>query len=249
MEFRRNCIRVCTYNIRFVFDRWKERRALLFDELARANADVYGLQEVMIGGYFFGQQNEIVSYLANTLRNSDGSKSSWVIHDSPGARVYARTVPILGFLFSGMLATILYDFCAWFNENFVCILLGQYVQYLYHNEFSRAITYISLGTAWIFGSSMVSRTYTLENQNLNEDRDLLKVGGWRAPQYVINRIGGRRIMIVNVHLSSARNEELIRVAEAEAICRWIDSKQGALVSFFSQFAHFTNSIQYFQRIC
>lgn len=237
-------LRVCTYNIRFIFDRWLERRQVLLETLAHVDVDVIGLQEVLIGGYFFGQQKEIIDSLEESEResrlktNSEKRTMHWRSFDSPGARSYITCVPLLGLLFANPIAFLFYDLCSIFNEYFLCQILGKYVQMLYHNALTRVVAYVSLGTAFVFGTTMIVKQlpsddemqlFAGDNQLLRPSRYLsLRVGGWRSAQAIIGTIGKHTVMIVNVHLSSARHEEDIRVDEAKQICDWIDNQTDSI---------------------
>lgn len=212
--------RVCTYNIRFVLDRWNEREALLERTIGDVNADVYGFQEVLIGGNRVGQQLSICSTL-----NREKTKN-FRSYDSPGARLYFDCLPDwISYFFKSTLANIFYDMCAIFNLYLLSAIVGKYVQLIYHNAILKIISFIGLGTAFVFGTTLIVNKKIVDADADDVIHDIIRIGGWRGAHSVQFKINGKQILIVNLHLSSARNEEVVRCAEMKQVCEWIESKE------------------------
>jgi endonuclease/exonuclease/phosphatase family metal-dependent hydrolase len=211
--------RVCTYNIRFVLDRWDEREALLEETISKANADIYGFQEVLIGGKYVGQQISICHKL-----NQDDVKH-FQHYDSPGARLYLDILPWwISFLFKTNLANLFYDLCAVFNIYYLSAIMGRYVQWIYHNAILKVIAFIGLGTAFVFGTTILVNKKKVDVNADDIIHETIRIGGWRGVQSVQMTIGGKQVLIVNVHLSSAKEDEDARCVEIKQVCDWIDSK-------------------------
>ncbi|ETW08464.1 hypothetical protein, variant [Aphanomyces invadans] len=202
---------VCTYNIRFILDRWPERKPLVEHELRRAKADLYALQEVNIGGHNFGQHIQLP---ATALPANE----SYETFEAPAARRYFETLPLLGWLFttSNPLAAWAYDFCAWFNERFLASILGGHVQWLYYHPILQIVTFLGLGTAWVFGTTVYARKSIAPKHHTQ-----LLIGGWKVAQRVVVTVDGVDIHVVNVHLASDRDEERFRVEQVRTIADWI----------------------------
>ncbi|EQC41995.1 hypothetical protein SDRG_00842 [Saprolegnia diclina VS20] len=209
-------ITLCSYNIRFVLDRWDERRPFLEKTLVATNADVFALQEVNIGMHH-GQHAHLRDELSSAL------STPFTAFGSPGARWYIERIPYLGALLSGErnpIARFFYDGYARFNERFLATILGRHTQTIYHNEVLRVLLYGLLGTGWVFGTTLLARSALTP-----EGADVLLVGGWRAAQCVhVTTTVDKKMLVVNVHLSSALDQEDIRIDEARQICDWIDAK-------------------------
>ncbi|KAF0690441.1 Aste57867_18173 [Aphanomyces stellatus] len=206
---------VCTYNIRFILDRWPERKHLVEQELRRAKADLYSLQEVNVG-HRYGQHTQLQATL------QEGGSGAYACFGAPAARRYLETLPLVGFLFNGAinpLAALAYDFNAWFNERYLASILGPYVQWLYYNPVMQIVTFLSLGTAWVFGTAMYARESVRPTRH-----EQLLIGSWKVAQSVVVTVGDDEILVVNVHLSSARDAEHVRVEEARLICDWIEAQ-------------------------
>ncbi|OQR98182.1 hypothetical protein ACHHYP_20392 [Achlya hypogyna] len=228
---------LCSYNIRFILDRWAERRPFLERELVAANADVFALQEVNIGQRH-GQHSQLQTLLSEAL------STSYTAFPSPGARLYLESIPYIGALLSGEfnpIARLCYDGYAWFNERFLATILGRHTQTVYHNEVLRVLLYGLLGTGWVFGTTLIAR-----DSRMPTGKDVLLVGGWRAAQCVeIETTKGCKMLVVNVHLSSALDQEDVRVHEAMLVCDWIEAKMAcdetltaaAILGDFNCFPH------------
>ena len=245
-------LRVCTYNIRFILDRYDERRELVESVIESANADIYGFQEVLVGGQLVGQQKDIVKRL-----NNDYTKS-YEHFDTEGFRLYTAMLPLgLTHIFHNPIADLIYDLWALFNTYFLCAITGPYTQYLYHHDLLKIIVYFVLGTCWVFGTSQVVNTSTsaqlllgtnpsdaVQVKNASVKHYILRVGGFRGVgvvdlRRVIQTTKGdtdstgitiRRILHINVHLSSAPHEEDIRTDEAQQIMNWLKELEASDVA-------------------
>ncbi|ETV89565.1 hypothetical protein H257_00794 [Aphanomyces astaci] len=204
---------VCTYNIRFILDRWPERKPLVEQVLRRAKADLYSLQEVNIGGYKYGQHIQLPATALPT-------DEPFATFGAPAARRYLETIPFVGWLFTcaNPLAALTYDLCAWFNERYLASILGGHVQWLYYHPVLQIVTFLGLGTAWVFGTSIHAR------QSLSpKDHTQLLIGGWKVAQRVQATVDGHDIVVVNVHLASDRDEEPFRVEQVRLIVDWLET--------------------------
>ncbi|OQR92301.1 hypothetical protein THRCLA_22393 [Thraustotheca clavata] len=180
------------------------------------NADVFALQEVNIGQRY-GQHTQLQETLSTALN------TPYSVFASPGARWYIEQIPYLGVLMSGAknpLAQWAYDGYAWFNERFLASILGRHTQTVYHNEWLKVILYGLLGSGWVFGTSLLAR-----EDKSPENNDILLIGDWRAAQCVeITLENKHKMLITNVHLSSAPDQENIRMHEMQLVCDWIQEK-------------------------
>jgi endonuclease/exonuclease/phosphatase family metal-dependent hydrolase len=241
-------LRVCTYNIRFILDRYDERRELLENVIESVDADVYGFQEVLVGGQMVGQQKDIVRRL-----NRRDYRRSYDHFDCEGFRLYTALLPLgLTHLFHNPIADIFYDLWALFNTYFLCAITGPYTQFLYHHDILKVIVYFILGTCWVFGTSQVvdraAGTQQVNDAGREQEQaqeqalalppvrhHVVRVGGFRGVGFVdlsrrVQTPEGprlRRIMLVNVHLSSAPHEEDFRVDEAHQIMSWLKEQATA----------------------
>jgi endonuclease/exonuclease/phosphatase family metal-dependent hydrolase len=212
--------RVCTFNIRFILDRWDERKDLLLNTIDNINADVYNFQEVLIGGNNIGQQKLIIDKL------NKNEKCNYMHFDSPGFRLYCELLPFgINHIFTCRVAMWFYDLCAKFNEYFLSLILGKYIQLIYQNEILRILAFVILGTCWVFGTSIVLNNKKCDIISTQTKHDIIRVGGWRGVQSIEITINSKRVLIVNLHLSAGLDEELIRVNEAKQVLQWIESKQ------------------------
>ncbi|KDO32740.1 hypothetical protein SPRG_02438 [Saprolegnia parasitica CBS 223.65] len=205
---------LCTYNIRFILDRWDERRPFLEDALTRTGADVFALQEVNIGHYW-GQHHELRALLST----QDAALSAF---PSPGARVYIQAIPLLGYLFrcGNPLAAVFYDGCAWFNKRCLGAILGRFTQAIYHRPILRALTFVGLGSAWVFGTALLAK-----DELAPAAHDTLILSDWKVAQCVQLTVGGSVVLVANVHLSSGGDEEGLRTDQITKTIEWLLAMQ------------------------
>jgi len=199
-----SCLRIVTYNIRFVLDRWKEREHILKQVIADCDADIYALQEVNIGSKQFGQDVKI-----NQILNSH------ICFPSVGFREYAETIPLIGFIFKIWISQYIFDQMARFNECFLETIVGSYVQFLYHSLIG-SILYLFLGTAWCFGSALFCRSSLTPS-----DHERFKFGHWRVASKIVAKYRNRKIAVVNVHLTDGAKGKQIRVKQVLSILQWL----------------------------
>ncbi|OQR98980.1 hypothetical protein ACHHYP_07421 [Achlya hypogyna] len=205
---------LCTYNIRFILDRWDERRPHLELALASTGADVFALQEVNIG-HRVGQHHDIAALLSSPCR-------AVVAFPSPGARVYLESIPLLGVFFRGgnPLAGLFYDACALFNRHWLGAILGRYTQAIYRHALLRAATFVGLGTAWVFGTALLAPEALQPREH-----ETLLLSDWKVAQCMHITVGSQRVLVATVHLSSGDDEEDIRVYQATKTLQWLTSKK------------------------
>ncbi|EQC32520.1 hypothetical protein SDRG_09846 [Saprolegnia diclina VS20] len=196
-----NTLTLCTYNIRFILDRWDERRPFLEEALTRTGAD--------------GQHHE----LRDLLSTQDTALSAF---PSPGARVYIQAIPLLGYLFrsGNPLAAVFYDGCAWFNKHCLGAILGRFTQVIYHRPILRALTFVSLGSAWVFGTALLAKEALSPAAH-----DTLLLSDWKVAQSVQLTVGGSVVLVANVHLSSGDDEEGLRTDQITKTIQWLLAMQ------------------------
>ena len=215
-------LRLCTYNIRFILDRYPERKNFLKEVIIGVDADVYCMQEVLVGGESFGQQ-KFLQLCLNERHRQSKLKRVYRHYDNCGFRLYCDALPFgLHYIFNNHMASCFYDLCALFNEYYLSSILGKHIQYIYNGVILRVLAFLVLGTAWVFGGSILVNTAKIDGEIVMR-HELLRIGGWRGVQHVLISIGNKVVSIVNVHLSSSADQEYTRVEEAKLICEWISN--------------------------
>ena len=211
-------LKLCTYNIRFIFDRYDEREQLLHKVLLENNADVYAFQEVLIGGYFVGQTHDILSILNKSARGKVYNH-----FDCEGFRLYCEAIPFgIGILFHNPIASICYDIWALLNKYFLCFILGKHIQFIYHHIILKVICYFTLGTCWVFGTALLYNQQIVNKSSLSNNlNNKILIGNWRGVNFVELNINNKVIIVINVHLSSHSTEEDLRMNEILLIDKWI----------------------------
>jgi endonuclease/exonuclease/phosphatase family metal-dependent hydrolase len=211
-----NPLRICTYNIRFILDRWGERCHLLQEIFDATKADIFCLQEVLVSPDV-GQPQTLLSSL------NKNQQTNYRHYDIYGILSYFENLPYgLSWLFSNPLSNMFFDCCALFNEKYFSAIVGKYVQILYYNKLTRVIVTFALGTCWVFGTSILLNTKNLSGSTEIEHRKLL-IGSWKTAHGVIFQYQTRRIFVVNLHLTSDPLEEHLRMEEVRLVCEWTDT--------------------------
>lgn len=188
-------------------------------ELLNAQADIYCLQEVNIGGSKIGQHISLNAFLKKATNREYESFAT------VGANPYFAILPqfITQLAPISFIIGIFLDFCALFNEYYLSKILGKHIQDVYNNAILRIAAFIVLGTAWCFGNASIFDTKKFSSSLNKNQPEVLLIGGFRCVQVFTLEIEGKTIIMVNVHLSAEPSEELTRVKEATTICNYIDS--------------------------
>lgn len=208
-------VRVLTYNIRYILDRWFERRALVLQTLRDARADIIGLQEVNIGGKQQGQHKLISSAL-----DMDA-------HVAPAALSYIMQLRIVRCFFSSFVGQLFLDLCAWFSERFLVRIVCLFTTpgELFARPIVGAAAYVLLGAAFTFGNVLLT-CRDLPSNSHNPAVDTLLLGtGWRvASRAVIHSRQGKRIIVVNCHLQDGETERALRIRQEQVrlLVAWVN---------------------------
>uniref|UniRef100_A0A7S2RUX0 Endonuclease/exonuclease/phosphatase domain-containing protein n=1 Tax=Mucochytrium quahogii TaxID=96639 RepID=A0A7S2RUX0_9STRA len=224
-------LNVLSFNIRYVLDRWGERKELVSDVIRGhedRKHDVFGLQEVCVGGSLVGQDASI----RREFTDMDVSAQ-------PCFPSYFGEIPyvgfILAFIFNSPLGWVFRDLYALFNtmclERILSVINGPM---LFHTPILGDLFYLLLGSGWSFGNLLGC------NSSLNPESfpPLLLGGKYRTAQktkLMVPKVNGdtQRVWVVNTHLSDTPgfpSEELLkkacdaRVSEFLRIVAWLESE-------------------------
>ncbi len=202
-------MKILTYNIRFVLDRWFERKAYLFSEIKSTEADIIGLQECNNGAYFYGQDRDIKKELENSK-----TKKKYMIFNAPCVPSYIGSYiahnilinnPITRFFMKGIV-----DFFALLNEHYFEAIFGKYASLLFRSQIIGSICYFLFGSGFVFGNCMIINKDFIIQKN---QKHLALGGKWRVASKKRCIINNRNIIICNTHLNETPQCEITKIDE------------------------------------
>jgi len=200
--------KVATYNIRFTLDRWNLRRPFCLKTIKDVDADIYGFQEVNIGGRLIGQNVDIAQQFEPRPYVEASASFLWYFYLGIfGARLGRALNAALFFLFD--LAAL----CATLIET----VFGSYTETIFYDKRLQPL-FLLLGAPWTFGIAMVAT-----KGHVMSPQQILRLGHYRVVQRSLIALHGKVVLVANTHLSSdPEGSDEIRRRQAEAIVAWMD---------------------------
>jgi len=184
---------VLSFNIRFILDRWNERKSMV-EDIVQAY-DIVGMQEVEVGGSSKGQAADFARLMTTHRFFSTACFPAYIEHTAFIGGLFAT-------LFHSSFGRAFRDLYSTLNHLILELLLSYIgASFLFHSAFIGDIVFFILGTGWLFGN-LIGIDKRFHPEKLNP---LLLGGKYRVAQRSLLHMKKgdekRKVYVINTHLS------------------------------------------------